>query len=55
MLKLFRSLDHEHEQIEAAARRNDAAFAELKDALHRLLAERNDAGAPPRDKEPRRC
>lgn len=49
MFHLFRSagrkVDDEEEVFEAV-RRNDAAYDDLREALHRLLAERNLPATP---------
>lgn len=51
MFRRFRADDRESEEIYEAARRNDAAFAAFRDALHRLLEERNRSGEPATERE----
>ena len=44
MFRLFRSADDTGDEVDEAARRNEEAFQDLKAALRRLLAERNQPG-----------
>ena len=50
MFHLFWCSDRRHEEVADAARRHDAAFDELREALHQLLAERNHDRKPPEER-----
>jgi hypothetical protein len=51
MFQLFRSDDRRQDEVAAASRRNEAAYDDLRDALNRLLAERNLAGPAPQERQ----
>jgi hypothetical protein len=51
MFHLFRRDDHGRDEVSEASRRNDAAYDELIEALHRLLAERNEPGRTRKEHE----
>jgi hypothetical protein len=44
MFHLFRSAGEKDGEVGEASRRNDEAYEELKEALRRLLSERNQPG-----------
>jgi hypothetical protein len=51
MFHLFRSDDRRREEVGEAARRNDAAYDDLRAALERLLEERNMTGQTAKERE----